>query len=131
MGLNTANFFVAASGGVTGPFLLAYLLEEKWDYTSIGLVTGLAGMGKLLGNAPVGLLIDRIPQRRLLLTLNALMVGACFGLLVLVPATWYWVGGLLMVSGTARLFLGPLLGALALALVGHGSLNRTLVPRPG
>ncbi len=126
MGLNAANFFVAASGGVTGPFILAYLLERDWDYASVGLVTGLSGLGRLIGNAPIGLLIDRVEQRRLLLAGNALILGACFALLTVVPATWFWVGGLLLLSAIARLFLGPLLGALALALVGHGLLNRTL-----
>jgi MFS family permease len=126
LGLNAANLFVAASGGVTGPFVLTYLLERGWDYAAVGLVTGLSGLGKLIGNAPVGVLIDRVRQRRGLLAGNAIVLGACYGLLTAVPATWYWVGGLLLVSATARLFLGPLLAALALALVGRGSLNRVL-----
>jgi predicted MFS family arabinose efflux permease len=44
---------------------------------------------------------------------------------------WAWVDPLLFVGGTVQAFFNPLLGALALGLVGHAALNRTMGANQG
>jgi MFS family permease len=125
-GLNASNFFVAASGGVILPFTGAYLVGQGWGYDDIGLAGSIAGLTAFLSNAPAGMIVDRVRSRRLLLALTAVAGGFCVGAFPLVPATWGWIVGLLIGAGILRAFPGPLLGALALALVGYNRLNRLL-----
>jgi MFS family permease len=56
----------------------------------------------------------------------ALITGACFAVIPLVPKTQPWVDSLLFLSGATQSFFVPLLGALALALAGHKNLNRVM-----
>src|SRR5205814_8032981 len=49
-----------------------------------------------------------------------------YGLLPLLPADWRVVDPLVFVAGAGNAFFNPLLGALALGLVGHAALTRTV-----
>src|SRR5262249_20435442 len=73
---------------------------------------------------PAGVVVDRVRQRRLLLAVASLVLGGSNGLLPLLPAHWALVDPLLFLAGAAQAFFLPLLGALALALVGHAGLCR-------
>ena len=57
--------------------------------------------------------------------ISSLVLGICYGLLPLLPAKWWTLDPLLFVSGLSGAFFA-LLGALALGLVGHAALNRTM-----
>lgn len=72
------------------------------------------------------MITDKVRQRRTLLAGASILLGLCYGLLPLVPAHPGWVDSLLFVAGTAQAFFLPLLGALALGLVGHQALNATV-----
>ena len=61
----------------------------------------------------------------------ALITGACFAVLPLVPRTPAWVDSLLFLSGAGQSFFVPLLSALALALAGHWFLNRVMGTNQG
>ena len=50
----------------------------------------------------------------------------CYGLVAVVPARWWLIDPLLFVAGAGQAFFTPLLGALALGLVGHAALNKTM-----
>lgn len=126
VGLNAANFFLAEVTGVVLPFLNDFLRGRGWHYDSIGLATATAGLGVFLMQSPAGLLVDRIPHRRLLLAGASLVLGICYGFLPLVPDDWWIVDPLLFVAGAGQAFFTPLLGALALGLVGHAQLNKTM-----
>ena len=126
IGLNAANFFQAEMVGVILPILNAFLKKANWRYDAIGLATAAAGLGTLLFQAPAGWLTDKLTYRRLMFTVAAVVTGACFGLIPFVPRTPVWVDSLLFLSGAAQSFFVPLLGALALALAGHRSLNRVI-----
>ncbi|HLK21360.1 MAG TPA: MFS transporter, partial [Bryobacteraceae bacterium] len=126
IGLNAANFFQAEMVGVVLPVLSAVLKQANWHYDSIGFATAAAGLGTLLAQSPAGWLTDKFTCRRALFVVVALITGACFALLPLVPCTPAWVDSLLFVSGAAQSFFVPLLGALALGLAGHKLLNRVL-----
>ena len=125
-GLNAANFFLAEVTGVAMPFLNTYLQTRHWRYDAIGLATALAGLGVFLMQTPAGFIVDRVSQRRALLAGASLLLGVCYGLVSLVPAHWWLIDPLLFVAGAGHAFFTPLLGALALGLVGHAALNKTM-----
>ena len=125
-GLNAANFFQAEMVGVILPILNAWLKQANWRYDAIGFATAAAGLGTLLFQTPAGWITDKLTSRRFLFALVALITGACFVLIPLVPKTQPWVDSLLFLSGATQSFFVPLLGALALALAGHQKLNRVM-----
>jgi MFS family permease len=126
IGLNAANFFIAELGGVVMPFLNDFLKGRQWRYDAIGVASALAGLGVLLMQAPAGFLVDRVRQRRAMLAGASLLLGLCYGLLPLVPATWWLVDPILMIAGMGNAFFAPLLGAMALGLVGYRHLSKTV-----
>ena len=131
VGLNAANFFLAEITGVVMPFLGAYLHGQEWSETAIGVAISLAGLGVFLMQTPAGMITDRVRFRRVLLAGASMLLGVCYGLLPLVPSVDAWVDSLLFVAGTGQAFFLPLLGALALGLVGHEALNRTMGSNQG
>ena len=124
-GLNAINFLQAEMVGVILPMLGVFLKEHGWRYDSIGLATAAAGLGTLLFQTPAGILTDRISSRRMLFAIAAIVTGICFAMVPAFPASHAGVDALLFSSGAAQSFFAPLLGALALALVGHELLNKT------
>ncbi|HET6323936.1 MAG TPA: MFS transporter [Planctomycetaceae bacterium] len=126
VGLNAANFFLAEITGVVMPFLGSYLEGQQWSETAIGIAIGLAGLGVFLMQTPAGMITDCVRQRRTLLAGASIVLGVCYGLLPLVPAHPAWVDPLLFAAGAGQAFFLPLLGALALGLVGHAALNRMI-----
>jgi MFS family permease len=126
IGLNATNFFLAEVLGVVMPFLAKFLSERGWRDDAIGLAIGTAGLGVCLMQTPAGFLVDWVRQRRALVFGSSLVLGTCYGLLPLLPAKWWAIDPLLFVSGLSGAFFAPLLGALALGLVGHSGLNRTM-----
>jgi MFS family permease len=125
-GLDAANFFLAEITGVVMPFLGAYLQTRQWSESAIGIAISLGGLGVFLMQTPAGMITDRVRQRRALLAGASLLLGLCYGLVPLVPAKPGFVDPLLFVAGNGQAFFVPLLGALALGLVGHQALNRTM-----
>jgi MFS family permease len=130
-GLDAANFLQAEAVGVVLPILNTFLKESGWRYDEIGLATALLGLGTLLFQTPAGVLVDRIKSRRLLFFVASLAVGLSFGVIPFVPRTAVWIDSLLFLSGVAQSIFVPVLGALALALVGYKALNRTLGENQG
>jgi MFS family permease len=130
-GLNAANFFQAEAVGVVLPVLNTFLREAHWRYDQIGVATALLGLGTLLFQTPAGILVDRVKNRRLLFFVASIAVGICFGVIPFVPQTAIWVDSLLFLSGIAQSLFIPVLGALALGLVGYQALNRTLGENQG
>lgn len=125
-GLNAANFFQAEMVGVVLPALNAFLREAHWRYESIGVATAIAGLGTLIFQTPAGVFTDRSRQRRVLFAVAAITTGLCFSLIPTVPESPAWIDPLLFAAGSVQTLFGPLLGALALALVGHERLSRTM-----
>lgn len=112
--------------GVVLPVMNSYLKDAGWRYDSIGAATALAGLGTLLLQTPAGILTDRVSQRRALFAAAALVTGACFAMIPAARNSAASIDSLLFVAGAAQSFFAPLLAALALALVGHQRLNRTM-----
>lgn len=125
-GLNAANFFLAEIVGVVVPFLSKYLVEYGWKDGSVGIAIALGGLGVMLTQTPAGFLVDRVRQRRALLAGASILLGVCYGLLPLLAPRWQCLDPLLFLGGMCQAFFLPLLGALALGLVGHAGLNRLM-----
>jgi MFS family permease len=130
-GLNAANFFLAEVTGVVMPFLAKFLGDRGWRDDAIGVAVALAGLGVFLMQTPAGFIVDRVRSRRALLAGASLLLGLCYGLLPLLPAGWWYADPLLFLAGTAHAFFAPLLGALALGLVGHAGLTRMVGANQG
>lgn len=125
-GLNAANFFQAEAVGVVLPVLNGFLRASGWQYDSIGIATAAAGLGTLLFQTPAGLVTDRIHSRRALFAAMCIVTGLCFVFLPAVAHSFPGILALLFTFGVAGCFFGPLLAALALSLVGHARLDRTI-----
>jgi MFS family permease len=130
-GLNAANFFQAEAVGVVLPILNTFLREAGWRYDQIGLATALLGLGTLLFQTPAGILVEHVKNRRLLFFVASIAVGLCFGVISFLPHTARWIDTFLFLSGAAQSIFIPVLGALALALVGYKALNRMLGENQG
>src|SRR5581483_5808060 len=124
-GLNAINFFQAEMVGVLLPVLGVLLKEHGWRYDAIGIATAAAGLGTLVMQTPAGILCDRISWRRALFAVAAVATGLCFAAVPIIAGHQKTVDTVLFLSGAAQSFFAPLLGALALALVGHELLNKT------
>lgn len=124
-GLNAVNFFQAEMVGVLLPVLGVLLKEHGWRYDSIGMATAAAGLGTLVMQTPAGILCDRISSRRALFASCAIATGLCFAGVPLIAGHQKTVDAILFLSGAVQSFFAPLLGALALALVGQKLLNKT------
>jgi MFS family permease len=130
-GLNAANFFLAEMIGVAIPLLSTFLRQSGWSYEAIGIATALSGLAVFLMQTPAGLIVDRLPQRRTLLAAASLVLGVSFGLIFYVSPHWWLIDPLLFCAGAANAFFAPLLGALALGLVGHAALSKTIGTNQG
>jgi len=106
------------------PLIGVFLQEHRWRYDAIGIATASAGLGTLLLQTPAGILTDRISSRRLLFAVAAILTGICYSIIPFLPNSHRFVDTFLFTSGAAQSFFAPLLGALALALVGHELLNK-------
>jgi MFS family permease len=126
LGLNAANFFQAEMVGVVLPVLGAFLRESNWRYDAIGVATAAGALGTLIFQTPSGVITDRVRCRRQLFAVVAIATGLCFAIIPVIPHSYLWIDTLLFIAGAAQSFFAPLLGALALALVGHRRLNRVI-----
>jgi len=117
--------------GVILPILNCLLKQSGWRYDSLGVATAVGGLGTLIFQTPAGWLTDRLRCRRAIFAAAAIFVGGCFVAIPVVPRVPVWIDSLLFASGAAGSFFGPLLAALALALVGHAGFNRTMGSNQG
>ncbi|WP_222622194.1 MFS transporter [Mycolicibacterium fluoranthenivorans] len=116
--LDWVNFFLADVQAGLGPFLDIYLInKEGWNPASIGLVLTLGGAVGLLLNAPAGALIDRTTHKRGLLMGAAALTALGTFVVTLTPSLAVVTAAQLM-TGIAAVVLAPVIGAIALGLVG-------------
>lgn len=116
--LDWVNFFIADVQSGLGPFLGIYLInKEGWNPASIGLILTLGGAVGLLLNAPAGAVIDRSNHKRGLLMGAAALTAAGTFVITLTPSLAVVTIAQLM-TGVAAVVLAPVIGAIALGLVG-------------
>jgi MFS family permease len=127
LALNAVNFFLAELSGIGSPYLSDYLHDRGWAGGAIGIAASMPGLGIFLFLPVVGAFLDRTRHTRLLLVGASLAVGACYlALPSFAGSSPPVIYAVLFASGIAQAFFAPLLGGLALGLVGHDHLDRTM-----
>ena len=117
--LDCLNLFIGDVIGGLGPYLAVYLkITRGWDQAAIGTALSAMGIATIFTQIPGGTFIDRIKQKRLLLSISALLMGlSCIALTqfgqfkaVLTAQITY---------GIAAALAGPCIVAISLGIVGH------------
>ena len=124
-GLDAVNLFLAGALSGFGPYVAAFLAEQKWTQQDIGFVLTAAGFAGLLSQLPGGALLDAIRSKRIAVALGAVMVAAG-ALIIAVWPTFPLVLTALVLQGITGGFLGLAIAAISLGLVGHAALAERL-----
>src|SRR3989442_9217255 len=74
-GLDGVNFFLAGILAGFGPYVAAYLAEQKWTQENIGFVLTASGLAGLLSQLPGGELLDTVRSKRAVVVAGAANVG--------------------------------------------------------
>jgi MFS family permease len=124
-GLDGVNFFLAGMQSGFGPFVAAFLVDEKWTQQNIGLVLSASSLADLLSQLPGGELLDASRSKRLLVALGGIIVAVSALAIALWPSVLV-VFAALVLQGITGGFLGPAIAAISLGLVGHSALAERL-----
>lgn len=128
--LDGLNFFLADVRDGLGPYLAIYLLAVKgptqgWNEGTIGFVVTIAGLCGLFTLSPAGILIDKLPAKRLLLVVAALVVTAGCLLLPFV-SSFLMVTLTQSVTAMAASIFAPVIAAISLGIVGPRYFTRRI-----
>jgi MFS family permease len=124
-GLDGVNLFLAGALSGFGPYVAAFLAEQKWTQPEIGFVLTASGLAGLLSQLPGGELLDAIRSQRFTVALGATMVAAGALIIALWP-TFSLVLAALVLQGITGGFLGLGIAAISLGLVGNAALAERL-----
>ena len=124
-GLDGVNFFLAGILAGFGPYLAAYLADQKWTQENIGFVLTASGLAGLLSQLPGGELLDTVRSKRAVVVAGVVMV-AVSAVIVAFQPSFPLVFAALMLQGITGGFLGPAIAAISLGLVGHAALPERL-----
>ncbi|MEM6762665.1 MAG: MFS transporter [Pseudomonadota bacterium] len=122
--LLATNFFAGDVTAGFGPYLAIYLLSQlHWETGQIGIALALGTIVTVIVQTPAGAFIDWTRRKRGLLIVCAAVVGAAA--LMIVFSDWapvIFAAQTLM--GASLAFLGPLIAALTLGVVGREMFTR-------
>jgi MFS family permease len=124
-GLDGVNFFNAGILAGFGPYVAAYLADQKWTQENIGFVLTASGLAGLLSQIPGGELLDTVRSKRAIVAAGA-TIGAISALIIALQPSFPLVFTALMLQGSTGGFLGPAIVAISLGLVGHAALPERL-----
>jgi MFS family permease len=124
-GLDGVNFFLAGILAGFGPYLAAYLADQKWTQENIGFVLTASGVAGLLSQLPGGELLDTVRSKRAVVVAGVAMVAVSAVIIAFAPS-FPLVFAALMLQGITGGFLGPAIAAISLGLVGHAALPERL-----
>jgi MFS family permease len=68
-------FFVADIQTGFGPFVAVFLTSQKWTQIDIGLVLTVSGIVSLVGQIPLGALVDSVRSVRTLAAISLILIG--------------------------------------------------------
>ncbi|MEM1341667.1 MAG: MFS transporter, partial [Pseudomonadota bacterium] len=107
-----------------GPYLAIYLLAQlHWSPQGIGFALALGSIVTVLAQTPAGALIDWTSRKRGLLVICVTAVGAAALTLVFTNERLA-IFGAQATMGVALAFLGPLIAAITLGVVGRSAFTR-------
>src|SRR5215469_11092691 len=124
-GLDGVNFFLAGILAGFGPYVAAYLAEQKWTQENIGFVLTASGLAGLLSQLPGGELLDTVRSKRAVVVAGVAMVAVSAIIIAFQPSFPLVFAALMLQGGTGG-FLGPAIAAISLGLVGHAALPERL-----
>ena len=124
-GLDAVNFLLAGLLAGFGPYVAAYLADQKWTQERIGFVLTVSGIAGLLAQLPGGELLDFVRSKRALVALGVTLTTIS-ALIIAFQASFPLVLAGLALEGSAGGFLGPAIASISLGLVGHGALAERL-----
>lgn len=118
-------FFVADIQTGFGPFVAVYLTTEKWTQVDIGLVLTVSGLVSLIGQVPLGAMVDASKSLRAVSGLALVVIGGC----AFAFALWPIFGIVLftrVLHAVASSLLGLSLVTISLGLAGEGEIGERL-----
>ena len=120
------NFFAGDVVGGIGPYLAIYLLTlQHWSPGAIGVALAAGSLATVAMQAPAGAIIDTVTWKRTLLIGCALAIAvSTLSILAFNDTAAVYVAQILI--GSASAFLGPLMAALTLGIVGHAHFTRQM-----
>ncbi len=124
-GLDWLVFFVADIQTGFGAFVAVFLTSQKWTQVDIGLVLTVSGLVSLIGQIPLGALVDAARSVRVVAALALVAIGAC----AFAFAAWPVFPVVLvsrMIHAAASSVLGISLVSISLGLVGQGGMSERL-----
>src|SRR4051812_21842285 len=124
--LDALNVFLADVRDGLGPYLGIYLLARRgWGEGRIGVAMAAMGIATVAAQTPAGALIDRVPHKRTLVMLAAVVVALGSVGMVAWPTFPVILGAQVAIGAAAAIF-PPAIAALSLGLVGHARLARRM-----
>ena len=111
-GLDGVNFFLAGILAGFGPYLAAYLADQKWTQENIGFVLTASGVAGLLSQLPGGELLDTVRSKRAVVVAGVVMV-AVSAIIIAFQPSFPLVFAALMLQGITGGFLGPAIVAIS------------------
>ena len=124
-GLDAVNFFVAGILAGFGPYVAAYLADQKWNQENIGFVLTASSLAGLLSQLPGGELLDTVRSKRAIVMAGATIV-AISAIIIAFQPRFPLVFTALMLQGMTGGLLGPAIAAISLGLVGQAGLPERL-----
>src|SRR5215470_13409573 len=124
-GLDWFVFLVADVQTGFGPFVAAYLTEQKWTQIDIGLVLSVAGVVALAGQMPGGAFVDAARSERHVAG-YAVAAIAISALAYAISPIFVVVLAAAVLHAVASCVLGPAIAAISLGLVGHEAIGDRL-----
>lgn len=129
--LDAVNFFLADVRDGLGPYLAIYLLAVRgpshgWNEATVGAVITTAGIVGLIVQTPMGGMIDRLRNRRMIVVVAAIAVTISTVILPFVSG-FGLVTATQSVASVAGAAFAPAISALTLGIVG----STMLAPRIG
>jgi MFS family permease len=120
-GLDGVNFFIAAMSAGFGPYVAAYLADQKWTPQDVGLVLSVSALAALLSQLPGGELVDITRSKRRLVALGSIIVAVSAIIIGFRPSVPAVFAGLIL-QGITGGFLGPAIASISLGIVGQSGL---------
>ncbi len=124
-GLDWFVFCVADIQTGFGPFVAVFLTTQKWTQLDIGLVLTISGLVSLVGQIPLGAMVDAVCSIRAMAVLSLIAIGIS----AVVFAAWPIFPVVLasrVLHAAASCVLGLCLVSLSLGLVGPAGISARL-----
>jgi MFS family permease len=124
-GLDWLVFFVADIQTGFGPFVAVFLTTQKWTQVDIGLVLTISGLVSLIGQLPLGAVVDAARSVRAMAALSLVAIGVS----AVAFAAWPLFPVVLasrLLHAAASCTLGLALVSISLGLVGETRMSMRL-----